>query len=117
MYKRDDVHYDYDPIWGTDIIEVTCDNDIKKEKKSKVSKLLGKNINLSKEKHFDREDLARNNCGHIYHIDCPKEWNKMQNTCPICKRKVVVICYFTLRICAFLCKFTTTSKLISSPVT
>ncbi|WMV51293.1 hypothetical protein MTR67_044678, partial [Solanum verrucosum] len=106
-----------DPIWGTDIIEVTCDNDFKKEKKSQFSKFLGKDFTISKEENFDREDLARNDCGHIYHVDCPKEWSTIQNTCPIRKRKVVVICNFTLRSHAFHCNFTTTSQLISGPVT
>ncbi|CAN4106069.1 unnamed protein product [Withania somnifera] len=54
------------------------------------------------DEYFDGEELAEIDCGHIYHIDCIKEWNLRDNTCPICKRKVSVVSHFTMRISAFL---------------
>ncbi|MCD7461040.1 RING finger protein 24 [Datura stramonium] len=36
--------------------------------------------------YCDGEDLAKIDCGHVYHIDCIKEWIKLKNSCPICKR-------------------------------
>ncbi|WMV50728.1 hypothetical protein MTR67_044113 [Solanum verrucosum] len=47
-FRRDDVYYDDDPNGGTDIIEVTCDNGRKKEKKARVSKSMGKDCNIRK---------------------------------------------------------------------
>ncbi|MCD7461046.1 RING finger protein 24 [Datura stramonium] len=40
------------------------------------------------EEYLDREELAKIDCGHLYHIGCIKEWNKFKNTCPLCKRRV-----------------------------
>ncbi|XP_049366955.1 E3 ubiquitin ligase BIG BROTHER-related-like [Solanum verrucosum] len=36
--------------------------------------------------YYDKEKLTEISCGHIYHFDCIREWIKLKNICPICKR-------------------------------
>ncbi|KAH0672472.1 hypothetical protein KY290_024706 [Solanum tuberosum] len=36
--------------------------------------------------YYDKEKLTEISCGHIYHYDCIREWIKLKNICPICKR-------------------------------
>ncbi len=34
---------------------------------------------------FKEEDIYMLKCGHKYHIDCFKEWSKINHSCPICR--------------------------------
>ncbi|XP_010316970.1 probable E3 ubiquitin-protein ligase ZFP1 [Solanum lycopersicum] len=36
--------------------------------------------------YYDKEKLIQIICGHLYHLDCIREWIKLKNFCPICKR-------------------------------
>ncbi|XP_049401208.1 probable E3 ubiquitin-protein ligase ZFP1 [Solanum stenotomum] len=36
--------------------------------------------------YYDKEKLTEINCGHLYHFGCIREWIKLKNSCPICKR-------------------------------
>ncbi|XP_059306549.1 uncharacterized protein LOC132057993 [Lycium ferocissimum] len=40
------------------------------------------------DEYFDGENLAKIDCGHLYHVGCIKEWNKLENTFPVCKRRI-----------------------------
>ncbi|KAH0632573.1 hypothetical protein KY284_035359 [Solanum tuberosum] len=68
------------------------------------------------EEYCDKEELARIDCGHMYHMDCLKEWNKIVNTCPVCRRRVAVICHFALRFRAYLGRLAATNQLRSGSV-
>ncbi|XP_055800821.1 E3 ubiquitin-protein ligase MBR1-like [Solanum dulcamara] len=41
--------------------------------------------------YCDRDELAEIDCSHVYHVDCIKEWIKLKNSCPICKRDALAI--------------------------
>ncbi|XP_015087669.2 probable E3 ubiquitin-protein ligase HIP1 [Solanum pennellii] len=68
------------------------------------------------EEFCDKEELARIDCGHMYHMDCLKKWNLVVNTCPICRRRVAVICHFTLKIRAYLDRLAAANQLSSGSV-
>ncbi|KAH0722605.1 hypothetical protein KY290_005255 [Solanum tuberosum] len=36
--------------------------------------------------YYDKEKLTEINCGHLFHFGCIREWIKLKNSCPICKR-------------------------------
>ncbi|XP_009612513.1 uncharacterized protein [Nicotiana tomentosiformis] len=42
------------------------------------------------DEYWDGEELAKIDCGHVYHINCIKEWIKSENSCPICRRLAMV---------------------------
>ncbi|MCD7461051.1 RING finger protein 24 [Datura stramonium] len=41
--------------------------------------------------YCDAEELAKIDCGHVYHLDCIKEWIKLNTSCPMCKRDALAI--------------------------
>ncbi|MCD7461048.1 RING finger protein 24 [Datura stramonium] len=41
--------------------------------------------------YCDGEELAKIDCVHVYHLDCIKEWIKLETSCPICKRDALAI--------------------------
>ncbi|KAF3684132.1 hypothetical protein FXO38_00430 [Capsicum annuum] len=45
----------------------------------------------SQDGYRDGQELGIIECGHVYHVDCVKEWFKIKNSCPICKRDALAI--------------------------
>ncbi|XP_075078717.1 E3 ubiquitin protein ligase RIE1-like isoform X2 [Nicotiana tabacum] len=41
--------------------------------------------------YCDGEELAKTDCGHLYHVDCIKKWIERNKSCPICKRDALAI--------------------------
>ncbi|KAG5605585.1 hypothetical protein H5410_027077 [Solanum commersonii] len=40
--------------------------------------------------YYNKKILTEINCGYLYHFDCIRDWIKLKNSCPICKRNVTV---------------------------
>ncbi|XP_051150337.1 ERAD-associated E3 ubiquitin-protein ligase HRD1A-like [Andrographis paniculata] len=36
-------------------------------------------------KEVETKEIARLECGHLYHVYCIKKWLRLKNTCPLCR--------------------------------
>jgi len=43
-------------------------------------------------KEIEPNNLTQINCGHLFHTDCLSKWQKKQNKCPLCKKRITTTC-------------------------
>lgn len=44
-------------------------------------------------KEIKPNNLTQINCGHLFHTDCLSKWQKRQNKCPLCKKRITTACF------------------------
>ncbi|XP_019167512.1 PREDICTED: uncharacterized protein LOC109163205 [Ipomoea nil] len=57
-------------------------------RRSHVPTEMEKKCSVCQEEYEANDEMGRLECGHLYHIDCIKEWLLQKNACPICKSAV-----------------------------
>nr|GMD33958.1 E3 ubiquitin-protein ligase RNF126-A [Ipomoea batatas] len=53
--------------------------------RSHVPTEMEKKCSVCQEEYEADDEMGKLECGHLYHIDCIKEWLLQKNACPICK--------------------------------
>lgn len=33
----------------------------------------------------DRDEVAKSPCSHLFHVDCLRNWSRVNKTCPLCR--------------------------------
>ncbi|MCD7461043.1 RING finger protein 24 [Datura stramonium] len=62
------------------------------------------------DEYSEGEEIAKIDCGHLYHVGCIREWINRKDTCPICKRRVSVPSVDSLRIRSYLVQRAATNQ-------